>query len=226
MPIGIKPRKLPTRPRINGRSLSSQGDRSVRDAQWRMTDKTEADLLPWILGGLVAVIAVVGLIVALINRDDSEVRSPTIRPATESVAPNPTPSRPAHVVSGAMPMVGTPRRVWECVANGQKIFSDAPCGVGSTIRELSPINRMNPTRAPPSTTYNTNPPDPGYAAPTYELPYSNESANNAGTCEALDAEVKAINERMRHHYTNPEGEYYRDRLHKISDRKYDLHCDR
>src|SRR5450631_4191725 len=61
MPIGIKPRKLPTRPRINGRSLSSQGDRSVRDAQWRMTDKTEADLLPWILGGLVAVIAVVGL---------------------------------------------------------------------------------------------------------------------------------------------------------------------
>jgi hypothetical protein len=110
-----------------------------------MTEKTEADLLPWILGGLVAVIAVVGLIVASINRDDSEVRSPTIRPAAESVAPNPTPFRPALVASGAMPMVGTPRRVWECVSNGQKTFSDAPCGVGSTVRELSPINRMNAT---------------------------------------------------------------------------------
>jgi hypothetical protein len=59
-----------------------------------------------------------------------------------------------------------------------------------------------------------------------ERQYSNESTNNAGTCEALDAGVNAINERMRHRYTNPEGEYYRGRLHKISDRKYDLHCDR
>jgi hypothetical protein len=189
-----------------------------------MTEETEADLLPWILGGLLVVIAAVGLIVASINKDDSDVRSPKIRPAAESVVRNPTPSQPAVVASGAMPTVGTPRRVWECVSNGQKTFSDAPCGVASTVRELSPVNRMNSTPAPPPSNY-ANPPNPNYS-PAYEPEYSNESTKNAGICEGLDAEGKAINERMRHPYTNPEGEYYRDRLHKISDRKYDLHCDR
>jgi hypothetical protein len=189
-----------------------------------MTEKTEADLLPWILGGLVVAIAAVGLIVASINKDDFDVRSPKIRPAAESVAPSPIPALPALVASRAMPTVGTPRRVWECVVNGQKTFSDAPCGVGSTVRELSPVNRMNPTPTPPPGNY-VNPPSPNYS-PAYEPQYSNESTSNAGLCEGLDAEVKAINERTRHRYTNPEGEYYRDRLHKISDRKYELHCDR
>src|SRR5260370_8152884 len=76
---------------------------------------------------------------------------------------------------------------------------------------------MNPTPAALPNTYYANPTDPSYAP--YEPQYSNESTNNAGTCEAIDAEVKAINERIRHRYTNPEGEYYRDRLHKISDRR-------
>lgn len=189
-----------------------------------MTQKTEADLLPWIFGGLVVVVAAVGLI-ASINKDDAEVRSSKIRPVAESVAPNPTPSRPALVASRAMPMVGTPRRVWECAVNGQKTFSDAPCGVGSTVRELSPVNRMNPTPAPPPTRDYGSPSNPAYA-PSYEPRGADESTSSSAVCEALDAEVKTINERMRHRYTNPEGEYYRDRLHKISDRKYDRHCDR
>jgi hypothetical protein len=190
-----------------------------------MNQKTEADLLPWIFGGLVVAMAAVGLIVASINKDGLDDHPPKIRVAPEPPAASPTPSRPALVASGAMPTVGTPRRVWECVVNGQKTFADAPCGVGSAVRELSPVNRMNPTPAPPPTRYYDSPSNPGYAS-TNEPQYSNEPANSAGTCEALDAEVKAINERMRHRYANPEGEYYRDRLHKISDRKYDLHCDR
>jgi hypothetical protein len=194
------------------------------DAQYRMTDKAEADLLPWILAGVVVAIAAVGLISASARKDDLDAHSPKIRVAPEPPGANPTPSQPALVASGAMPTIGTPRRVWECVVNGQKNFSDVPCGVGSIVRELSPINRMDPTPTLPPSNY-ANPRNPNYS-PAYEPQYSNESTSNAGTCEGLDAEVKAINERTRHRYTNPEGEYYRDRLHKISDRKYDLHCDR
>lgn len=190
-----------------------------------MIETKEADLLPWIFGSLVVAIAAVGLMIASTHKDDLDAHSPRIRVVPEPSAANPTPSQPALVASGAMPTVGTPRRVWECAVNGQKTFSDAPCGVGSTVRELSPVNRMNPTPTPPPNTYYANPTDTSYAR-NYEPQYSNESTNNAGTCEALDAEVKAINERTRHRYTNPEGEYYRDRLQKISDRKYDLHCDR
>jgi hypothetical protein len=190
-----------------------------------MTERTEADLLPWIFGSLVVAIAVVGLIIASTHNDVLDAHSPKIRVVPEPPEANPTPSQPALVASGAMPTVGTPRRVWECAVNGQKTFSDAPCGVGSTVRDLSPVNRMNPTPTPPPTRYYGSPSNPAYA-PSYEPQGSDESTNSSAVCEALDAEVKAINERTRHRYTNPEGEYYRDRLHKISDRKYDLHCDR
>ena len=190
-----------------------------------MTEKTEADLLPWILAGGVAVIAAAGLIIASINKDDLDVHSPKIRVAPEPLSVRATSSPPALVASRAMPTVGTPRRVWECVVNGQKPFSDAPCGVASTVRELSPVNRMNPTPAPQPTRYYGSPSNPAYA-PSYEPQGSDESTDSSAVCDALDAEVKAINERTRHRYTNPESEYYRDRLHKISDRKYDLHCDR
>ena len=108
-----------------------------------MTDKTEADLLPWILGGLVVAIAVVGLIVASISKDDPEVRSPKIRPAAGSVAPRPAQSQAALVATAAMPTVGIPRHVWECAVNGQKAFSDAPCGVSAN----TPMNQPT-TQAP------------------------------------------------------------------------------
>jgi hypothetical protein len=83
---------------------------------------------------------------------------------------------------------------------------------------------MNPTPAPPPARYYS-PTNSSYG-PSYEPQGADESTNNLVVCEALDADVKVINDRMRHSYTNPEGEYYRDRLRKISDRKYDLHCDR
>jgi hypothetical protein len=37
--------------------------------------------------------------------------------------------------------------VWECVLNGQRTFSDAPCGVRPVIRQLNPLNRMDSSAA-------------------------------------------------------------------------------
>ena len=45
-----------------------------------------------------------------------------------------------------------PGQVWQCVHDGLKIFSDAPCGSGATIRQLNDLNVMDPApenRAPP-----------------------------------------------------------------------------
>jgi hypothetical protein len=192
-------------------------------AQCRMIERTETDLMPWILAGVVVVIAAIGLVIASIYRDGLDLHTPKIRAAPEPLEALSVPAPIAPVDARGAISVGSPHRVWECAVNGQRTFADAPCGVGSTVRELSPVNRMDPTPAPPPSNYAS--PNSNYS-PAYEPQYSNESTNNAGICEGLDAEVKAIDERMRHRYTNPEGEYYRDRLHKISDRKYDLHCDR
>jgi hypothetical protein len=40
-------------------------------------------------------------------------------------------------------------RIWECTINGQKTFSDSPCGTKSSLHEIGPINGMDPTPIPP-----------------------------------------------------------------------------
>jgi hypothetical protein len=37
--------------------------------------------------------------------------------------------------------------VWECVLNGQRTFSDAPCGAHPVVRQLKPLNTMESSPA-------------------------------------------------------------------------------
>jgi len=63
-------------------------------------------------------------------------------------------------------------QVWQCIRNGQRIFSDARCGDGATIRQLNDVNRMD---AVPASRAPRHAPSPGaYAA--YPAPYSDEQA--------------------------------------------------
>jgi hypothetical protein len=43
------------------------------------------------------------------------------------------------------PPTASNSQIWECTINGQKTFSDSPCGGQSSVRELGPVNRMDPT---------------------------------------------------------------------------------
>jgi hypothetical protein len=36
-------------------------------------------------------------------------------------------------------------QIWECTTNGQKTFSNNPCGEKSALRDFGPINTMDPT---------------------------------------------------------------------------------
>ena len=74
------------------------------------------------------------------------------------------PAPPAIAPAAAEPAGG---QIWECTTNGQKTFSDKPCGSKATLRELSSINIMNPTAAWPSA--RSFPPEPEYA-PDYSDP--------------------------------------------------------
>jgi len=46
-----------------------------------------------------------------------------------------TPERPPPLPAG---------QVWQCIRDGHKTFSDAPCGAGATIRQLNDVNVMDP----------------------------------------------------------------------------------
>jgi hypothetical protein len=188
-----------------------------------MTNNADRDIFPWVLGGLLIVLVAVAIGYTSSNQSDLPASVSRIQ---SSAAPLPAEvARPSAVTArnsgGPTPV---PRRVWECAVNGQRTFSDSSCGTTSTIRQLSETNRMDPTPVPPAVTY-YNPSSPSYA-PNYTAQSYDNSANDSSVCESLKEAVNAIHERMRHLYTNPEGNYYRARLREISDRQDELHCDR
>jgi hypothetical protein len=100
-----------------------------------MTNETEGDLLPWILGG--ALLVVTAMAAAAIANSGA---SPTIvqtnnQPSTRTIA-HPTivlVNDPSKLPTG---------EVWDCRKNGQRVFSDVPCEDRSTIGGVSSINRM------------------------------------------------------------------------------------
>jgi hypothetical protein len=97
-------------------------------------------LLPWILGGLSMATAAIAI-----------ASAPTSAPAS---APTPASPAPAPTLRVAQIRPVTPptarniepsHQVWECRINGQRTFSDNPCGDKPSIREIGPVNGMDPT---------------------------------------------------------------------------------
>jgi hypothetical protein len=61
-------------------------------------------------------------------------------------------------------------QVWQCIRNGQRVFSDTRCGEGATIRQLNDTNRMD--TAPAWRGAVRSPVQGAYAA--YDSPYAEE----------------------------------------------------
>ena len=146
------------------------------------------DLLPWVLGGLSIAAVAIGLAVVSTNSGASLVlrmHGHTTAGALPAIVPVPS-IAPAHASAPAMQtaqtaqtaqtvtvpptefpqmQIATPAmepsdKVWECTINGQKSFSDTPCGGKSIVREIGPINRMDSAPILPRT--RSYEPEPSY----------------------------------------------------------------
>jgi len=115
----------------------------------------DIDLLPWILGAMLAVGAAAA--------------------AASDVAPAPAPAAPN--ARKQLP----PGQVWECQVDGQRVFSDTRCGAHASVRHLSELNLMASSAPagydrPPRTGYY--PPSPAMDEPA---PYpSDDEAGYTG----------------------------------------------
>src|ERR1700722_17797038 len=117
----------------------------------------QKDLLPWIFSGLLLACVAAAVAVGSYKLAPNAARAPvrtTAQPSPTPAVPVPppaTPAAPTPLTAAATPSPAVPvetsvdpmpsgGHVWECTTNGQKTFSDNPCGAKSTLREISPIN--------------------------------------------------------------------------------------
>jgi hypothetical protein len=148
-----------------------------------------SDLLPWILGGLSIATAAIAIAVGSTNRTAPKIfQAPSQTTAqalpeasalseaapAEEAAPAPVLAA-AQIQTTARPMPPG-GQIWECTTNGQKTFSNYPCGDKSSLHEVGPINGMDPTPIlPPSRSYE---PQSSYQ-PEYSYPSTQESADSS-----------------------------------------------
>jgi hypothetical protein len=182
----------------------------------------DTDLLPWLLGGMLALGAAAAIAVGV--PDATPGGAPTL-PNTAaptstaqmvpSVAPRaahpaaPADLSPVVVAANARPQL-PPGQVWECEVNGQRVFSDVQCGAHATLRQLSESNVFDATAAYARSTprpygYGSGPgpayyPQPGSA--------TDAPADDAGAGDPIYTQVIVVHDRARrdqpaHHGNRP-----------------------
>jgi len=145
----------------------------------------DRDLLPWILGGLSMATVAIAMTVASTSRTQPSNDSAPPKPATAYVLPAaaaqtlpapaqvPVPTLVAAQLQTQIPPLPPANQIWECITNGQRIFSSSPCGANAVLREVGPINTM---RAAPYSYAGAYEPD-SPSAPEYSYPSTQESAD-------------------------------------------------
>jgi hypothetical protein len=158
-----------------------------------MNKDTDMDLLPWILGGFLlaaGAIAAVGAIQPPTKIAAAATAAPVLAPdsmPSPAVVTPPSPSLPKEPTARpALP----PGQVWQCEVDGKKTFSDSPCGASASIRQLNPVNGMDPAPRTPPWAYSSM--DRGYAPP----PDMQNTPDAAGDVDGADP-VYLVNERAR-----------------------------
>ena len=154
---------------------------------------------PWILGGLSMATVAIAISVGWtkgIARNNSPAPSQTTAhllgdaevttapAAAPAPAPTPAPTLAVAQIHRVTPPIEQHHQIWECTVNGVKTFSDNPCGDKSSLREIGPINRMDPTPIlPHSRSYvPESSGQPGYSYPSQQAdsyPSEQQSADNS-----------------------------------------------
>jgi hypothetical protein len=142
-----------TNPPYNLRGYSLQPSNHQR--AWQLNK--DNDLLPWIFAALSIATVAVAFAVGSTRRTVSEpVRAPVtasiqaaIEPAPAQVS-TPAPTQPQPDLTAAQIPTMSPSeppsgQIWQCTTNGQKTFSNNPCGENSALLQIRAVNGMDPT---------------------------------------------------------------------------------
>ncbi|MGE0114128.1 MAG: hypothetical protein AB7T07_04505 [Steroidobacteraceae bacterium] len=106
--------------------------------------------------------------------------------------------------------------VYECIVNGQRMFSDQRCAADARQREIDTPNRMvaQDTTDKPATTH-----------PPRRSNYIDLSKQRLA-CNRIRDQIDTVHSHMRSGYNGTQGERLNERLRKLNDRYAQQRCDR
>lgn len=112
----------------------------------------------------------------------------------------------------------TSTQVYQCAANGERIFSDHPCGADAVLREIAAPNRMasQEVRGPMKHS--------ATRSGAHEDPVETDQEKRIRHCKKLRADRDRLDARLRAGYSGKEGERLRDRLRQLQSDYYESHC--
>lgn len=123
---------------------------------------------------------------------------------------------------------GAPRssiaRVYQCTRDGQRIFSDQPCGTDAQQRDVQITSRMD-AAAVRNVASRRN--ERSRHVTRHITDTDTDSADDKKKrCAKIDSDKENLNARMRNGYGGAQGERLRDRLRKLNDEYFELRCSR
>jgi len=162
--------------------------------------------LPWILGGALITTGAIAAAIEFSGRSPSAPRTapassalgasgvaanvtasspgstpgpvPASAPSSESAAPGAAPGSFAAGAAGTASSELPAGEVWQCIVNGQRVFSDTRCANDASVRQISDLNVMD-MPAPQPATYGKYMPAYG-GAPSASTPPYPDDADDTG----------------------------------------------
>lgn len=194
----------------------------------------ERDLLPWILGGALITSGAIAAVIEFGHHPvvtpsppastasagsppaqglfaAAPAAAPRAMPAGASISTQPATPGAAAGATMAGAAADASRdlpagEVWQCIVNGQKVFSDKRCGNGASVRQIGDLNVMDTPASQPMP-YGAYP--SGYAgAPYPSAPYpddQDDTGNAAGDVYAGPAFIVARERARREHWSRQDN---------------------
>lgn len=156
-------------------------------------------------------------------------------PPTSALASMPSVSGPEGLTKDAVapgqPATGS-NVVHKCRENGRIVYSDLPCGSGTSLKTFTPRLAAAPanwaSRSPTPSRPTADPQSGPVAPPTRQVAAADsvksEKVQRQAECGWIDKQVAAIDARMRQPYYPAEGDRLKEERKALYDRRFSLGC--
>lgn len=178
-------------------------------------------------GGLVVVGCCAALMFGVVRGYHSPHRIEQPESLSRQTQPAKTSAQAGVQLGGAV--ASTPKTyLYECLANGVRVYSQQRCGANAKLRGID-TGQMNTFQskvyAVSDSTESVAVNGPGQITNASDDTMSRGlDSSGGGLCAEIELSISQVETRLRHGYSVPEGDHLRARLHELLDESHEQKC--